>query len=285
MAQNSKIGWTDDTCNFWWGCSEAGPECDNCYARELDKMRGPIFDNGNTHWGHDAPRWIRTEAALKELNRSSRLAEKEGRVRRVFINSMSDLFEKRADLDAPRAALWEAIPKHPMLRFLLLTKRPANIIGGETVPMSWFHKVGGFPKNVAIGTTVGNKRAVDVRARQLLNLNAYAHTLFFSVEPMLEPLTMEFYNLVSGLSPEFKKSLWVLIGGESGPKARLFDADAAEKLVEVCQFGGLHPFVKQLGSQFTYKGETSDFTPRDPRHDIETFPLALRVREFPPTLV
>jgi protein gp37 len=282
MAQNSNISWTDDTCNFWFGCTEAGAECDNCYAREIDKRYGPTLDkvNKTTHWGHDAPRWIRTEAALRDLERSSRIAEKEGRPRRVFINSMSDLFEKRDDLDAPRAALWEAIPKHPMLRFLLLTKRPANITH-QTVPESWFHKVGGFPKNVAIGTTVGNKRAVTARAAQLLNLGAYAHTLFFSVEPMLEPLTMEFYNLVSGLSPEMKKNLWVLIGGESGSNAREFDINAAINLVDVCEFGGLHPFVKQLGSRIP--GEP--FTPRDARTDIETFPLALRVRKYPPALL
>jgi protein gp37 len=239
------------------------------------------MDNGNTHWGHDAPRWIRTEKALLELARSSRLAEKEGRPRRIFINSMSDLFEMRADLDAPRAALWEAIPKYPNLRFLLLTKRPVNI--AKMVPAEWLENA--FPDNVAIGTTVGNKRAVDVRAKQLLELGEVAKTLFFSVEPMLEPLTMEFYNLVSQCPGWIRRKMWVLIGGESGSNARLFDADAAEALVKVCQFGGLHPFVKQLGSQFLYKGETSPFTARDPRHDIETFPEPLRVREFPPALL
>lgn len=282
MAHDSKISWTDDTVNLWWGCTEAGAECDNCYARELDKMRGPLMDNGNTHWGNSSPRWIRTERALLELAKSSRLAEKEGRPRRVFINSMSDLFEDRADLNAPRAALWEAIPKHPNLRFLLLTKRPVKIV--NMVPVKWMEH--GFPSNVAIGTTVGNKRAVEARAKMLLPFRNIVKTLFFSVEPMLEPLGMEFYNCMSEFTtPEERKRMWVLIGGESGSKAREFDVDAAMGLVEICKFGGMHPFVKQLGSRPVGFGWGYEFTPRDPRHDITTFPDALRVRSYPPALL
>lgn len=285
MAQNSKIGWTDDTVNFWWGCTEAGAECDNCYARTLDKMRGPLMDKANktTHWGHDAPRWIRTEAALLDLARSNRAAEKEGRPRRVFINSMSDIFEKRDDLDAPRAALWEAIPKYPMLRFLLLTKRPANITH-QMVPEKWFHKLGGFPKNVAIGTTVGNKRAVTARAAQLINLHGYAHTLFFSIEPMLEPLSMEFYNLVSRLDRSVREKMWLLVGGESGSGARPFDVRAAEHLRELAEFGGMHFFMKQMGSRYVLDGKESEFTPNDHRSKMEDFTEKLRLQQVPPAL-
>jgi protein gp37 len=280
MAQNSKIGWTDDTVNFWWGCVEAGAECDNCYARELDHRRGPQLDNGNTHWGVKAPRWIRTKKALGELEKSSRLAEKDGRPRRIFINSMSDLFEARKELDEPRAALFEAIPKHPLLRFLLLTKRPLNI--PLMVPSQWMKE--GFPENVAIGTTVGNVRAVEARARALVNLAPYARTLFFSVEPMLEPLTMQLYNLFSELPAPQRKRLWVLIGGESGRKARLFDADAAKALIDVCQFGGIPVFMKQLGAFYRFNGEDSPFEPLNHRANIDEFPVELRVQEFPAAL-
>ncbi len=52
MAIESEISWTHDSANLWWGCVEAGPGCDGCYARTWDGFRG----GGVSHWGNDAPR-------------------------------------------------------------------------------------------------------------------------------------------------------------------------------------------------------------------------------------
>jgi len=283
MATNSKIGWTDDTVNFWWGCVEAGPECDHCYARTLDKMRGPGFDDGKTHWGSDAPRWIRTEKALLELAKLSRMAEKEQRNRRVFINSMSDIFEKRDDLIEPRKALFDAIPDHPMLRFLLLTKRPRNI--EEMIPDDWKEK--GIPGNVALGTTIGVSSMVRARGGNLLNvaLKYKSPTIFFSIEPMLENITIPLFNMIAQIPPAMaRERLWLLVGGESGADARVFDAGAASRMCRLAEMTGINFFMKQLGSVYTYGGEKSKFTPRDARSKMEEFPEDLQVQQIPTAL-
>lgn len=87
MSENTKISWCDDSANFWWGCTKDGPGCLNCYAESLSKRYG------NDLWGPNAPRRYMPNAAatLRKLNRK---AQKEGRQRLVFLNSMSDFFER-----------------------------------------------------------------------------------------------------------------------------------------------------------------------------------------------
>jgi protein gp37 len=121
------IGWCHFTVNFWWGCAKVSPACAHCYAEFLSK----IWSKGRATWGPNGARWIRTEAALSELRGYARLAKKTGQRFRIFINSMSDTFEDRRDLDAPRAALFAAALEPEIaewLDLLLLTKRPEHVM-------------------------------------------------------------------------------------------------------------------------------------------------------------
>src|SRR5882724_7171831 len=111
MGQSSKIEWTDATVNFWWGCTKVGPGCDHCYAEAFDKRIG------GAHWGLGAPRRkiASAVALIRRLDNgyADWAADAEcmignakafglpipniGTRRRVFIQSMSDLF----DLEVP----------------------------------------------------------------------------------------------------------------------------------------------------------------------------------------
>lgn len=118
MAENSKIEWTDHTINFWWGCEKVSPACANCYAERQDAHFHPGIPwqsryqgekAGASHWGPDARRLLRVDAARGEALRYERQAVAQGRRFRVFTNSMSDFFEDRRDLDLPRLEALDTI--------------------------------------------------------------------------------------------------------------------------------------------------------------------------------
>lgn len=97
MGEITKIEWTDATVNFWWGCTKVGPGCDHCYAERLDNRFGA------SHWGVGIERRkIKSAPALlQRLNRDSvKFADEyDSRARRIFIQSMSDLFDLEVPID------------------------------------------------------------------------------------------------------------------------------------------------------------------------------------------
>lgn len=256
MAENTKIAWTDHTVNFWWGCVEDGPECANCYARELDKMRGGTFDEGRNHWGKDAPRWDRSANARQQALRLHRRAGKRGTVETVFSNSMSDLFEEHPELPAARDVAFQTIEETGNLFWLLLTKRPQNV--DTMVPTRWLDK--GYPPNVMIGTTAGTQKQGERRVRDLCD-RVSCPNLFVSAEPLVGELT-----LISRMD----QIDWLIVGGESGPKRRAMSLNWARRLLHDARDFDTAFFFKQIG------GPASD-----KKDKMEDFPEDLRVREFP----
>jgi protein gp37 len=155
MGKNSSIEWCHHTVNFWWGCTFARladgslrEECRNCYALLLSKL----FSRGKATWGELGRRMIRHENARRELYKMDKAAHKRGVRERVFINSMSDTFEDRRDLDEAREMLWGACQFVSNLDLLLLTKRPENVM--RMVPEAWLKE---WPAHVWIGTTAGTQ--------------------------------------------------------------------------------------------------------------------------------
>ncbi len=118
MSENSDIGWTDDTFNLWQGCYKVSPGCKHCYAEGIDKRN---LWSPECHWGRDAPRLFASERSLNLLHRWNRKAAKDGKRRKVFCSSMSDLFEVHrnpaiaAKQDVYRARLWRLIGETPWL--------------------------------------------------------------------------------------------------------------------------------------------------------------------------
>lgn len=224
MGENSKIEWTTHTFNPWWGCTKVSEACKHCYAESWAKrvgkdVWGPSVDRrmfGDKHWMEP----IRWNAAAK--NSSERP--------RVFCASMADVFEDRAELDGPRGRLFDLIEATPNLDWLLLTKRPQNVLDRVRWGSSW-------PSNVWLGTTI----ELQKRAEELLPYleRIPAKVRFISAEPLLGPL-----ELTRWLGTTID---WVITGGESGPKARPASPAWFRSLLTQCMEQDVPFHFKQWG--------------------------------------
>lgn len=255
MGADTKIEWADDTVNAWWGCTKISPGCAHCYADEMGNRFG-------VQWGDSAERRLRVEAAVRELVRIANRGDREGRPRRVFMQSMSDLFEDRDDLRDPRARIFEALNAINQDRVrlipMLLTKR-AEHMAAEVKRL-------GLPPGAWVGVSVENQAAADERIPHLLRIPGAVR--FLSMEPLLGAvdLTRVRDDLVDGgrvdalrgwvgdldapgawAPPTRRKVQWVIVGGESGPKARPMHPAWARSLRDECVWAGVPFFFKQWG--------------------------------------
>ena len=236
--------------NPWWGCVKVSPGCQNCYAETFAKR------TGHNIWGPAATTQRRTfgEKHWQEPLKWNEDALQAGERRRVFCSSMADVFEDHPQLIDERLRLWKLIDQTPQLDWLLLTKRPENI--DYMAPCSWV--ADGFPGNVWLGVSAENQAMADKRIPILAGIPATVR--FLSCEPLLGPLDLsEWLDFIS----------WVIVGGESGPKARPMNPDWVRSIRGQCNGAGVAYFVKQMGGV------------RDKRHDLEDMPEDLRVREYP----
>lgn len=285
MTVNTAIQWTDHTWNPWMGCERVSPGCDHCY----------MFD-GMKRFGRNPDVVQRTKTTF-----NAPLKWKEPA--RVFTCSWSDFFH--VDADPWRDEAWEIIRQTPHLTYQILTKRPARI--ARHLPSDWGE---GYP-NVWLGTTVENQEWADRRIRVLIDVPARVR--FLSVEPLIGPLTFRWaaWSPLNGQRVDrneydgFRDLIhWVIVGGESGPKARPFDVCWARDIINQCKTAGVACFVKQLGrvpfdSLFAWKAVDREYTPTT-KHavmlgrlaltdshggDMSEWPDDLRVRQFPPNAV
>lgn len=221
MAENSAIEWTDHTFNPWWGCTRVSPACTHCYAATLAKR----FGYG---WGKNADRRFFGDKHWAEPLRWDRAAENAGERKRVFCASMADVFEDRADLWNAQERLWDLIEATPHLDWLLLTKRPENIL--RMVPTCWRDPQchDGWPPNVWVGTTVEDQERADERIPHLQAVPAPVR--FLSCEPLLGPIDLN----LEGIG-------WVIAGGESGHGARPMHPDWVESIRDQCHLCAPEP--------------------------------------------
>ena len=289
MGADSGIEWTDDTVNFWWGCDEVSPACDLCYARRIDAAQAKRFGK-DTHW-NEHPRRLRVENAAKELARNNRRAIKEGKRRRQFINSMSDFFEVKQELERPRIEAMEAIRLADHCDCLLLTKRPEQVVPylkwnaavadqwGMSGLAQWLHNWlrGQPPANVQIGTTAENQTWLDTRFPHLMAIPARVR--FLSCEPLLGPLNIvkAFNAWTDTWEPGTAVQTWpgirdflhhVIVGGESDDKrnnrARPMHPDWARGLRDQCGREGVLFHFKQWGDW----ADVTSCKVRMPSHEI-----------------
>lgn len=259
MGKDTKIQWADDTLNLWWGCTKVSDGCKNCHAEHLADGRF-----GRNNWG---PSGIRQEVKSwrSTLARISKEAKTTGVRRKVFVNSMSDTFEGPETMGGETSANWslvqklrgdlaEAIQDHPELDFLLLTKRPQNIL--QWAEHCCFTKTRNtLFENCWIGTSVEDQETATKRIPNLIMIPAKVR--FLSCEPLIGPVTI---GWALGLAKEgdtwaqradlngIPKSInWVIVGGESGPKARPMHPLWAESLRDQCQAAHVPFFFKQWG--------------------------------------
>lgn len=238
MAENSRIEWCDHSFNPWWGCQKVSPGCANCYAETLSKR------TGRTVWGPTAPRMQMSEANWRKPLKWNRDAEAEGVAKRVFTASMADVFEDRPELNEPRERLFRLIEATPWLQWLILSKRPLNML--LLAPAHWQHD--GWPKNTVAMTSVEDQRRADERIPQLLAVPAPLRGL--SCEPLLGPVDLfsvgGWENAAYWWGRDIKLD-WVIAGGESGPGARPMHPDWARSLRDQCKTAKVPFFYKQTG--------------------------------------
>ncbi|MDP1918934.1 MAG: DUF5131 family protein [Myxococcales bacterium] len=289
MGENSGIEWTSHSFNPWVGCMKVSPGCTNCYAEAFDRRVGgvPVSQRREgqkaLRWGVSAPRTRTTESYWRQPLAWNAAALAKGERARVFAASLADVFEANAhfDLDLWRLELFELIRSTPALDWQLLTKRPQHVlpmlqtalgarsraaVAPETIEWLEAWLAGAPPTNVWLGTTVEDEERAVERIPHLVA--APAAVRFLSMEPLLEPVDLRRHQL-AGLH-------WVIVGGESGKKARVFDPAWAADVVAAARAAGIAPFVKQMGSR------PLGMKLSDPHGgDVEEWPLELGVREFP----
>jgi len=214
--KNSKIEWTEKTWNPTAGCTKISQGCKNCYAEKmafrLQAMGMEGYENG-----------FKFNTVPSRLN--DPLKRKKATV--YFVNSMSDIFHE----DMPEEYLnkiFDVIENTPYHTYQILTKRAERMY-------DYFSK-NPVPTNVWLGVTVENKQQGLPRIDKLRNLNA--SVLFLSVEPLLEDLGK--INL--------ENIDWVIVGGESGHKARPMDKEWVLDIKQQCETLGIAFFFKQWGT-------------------------------------
>lgn len=214
MAQKSNIEWTEATWNPITGCNKISPGCKNCYAERmafrLKHMGVDRYEDGFKLKLH--------EDVVKQP-----LFWKKPQV--IFVNSMSDLFHEDVPLDFIKT-IFDTMKQAHWHTFQILTKRSSRLkeVAHE---LPW-------PENVWMGVSVENQDYTH-RINDLLEVPSAVR--FLSIEPLIGKI----YRIkLAGID-------WVIVGGESGPKARPIKREWVELIKDKCQKQNVPFFFKQWG--------------------------------------
>ena len=235
MARKSKIEWTEMTWNPVTGCTKISPGCKHCYAETMAKrlraMGSPRYEQGFR---------VQTHEDLIDLPRRWRTP------RRVFVNSMSDLFHRSVPVPFIQR-VFKTMRECPQHQFQVLTKRADRLVdlaGG----LHW-------NKNIWMGVSVESE---EYAYRAELLRAVPATTRFISVEPLLGPIPK---LPLEGIH-------WVIVGGESGFGARTMSPEWVEDIFIQCRTANVPFFFKQWGGVQKHRtgrallGQTFDEMPR-----------------------
>lgn len=229
MAERSAIEWTDSTWNPVTGCTKVSPGCKHCYAEAIaERFRGIP--------GHPYERGFDLRLWPRRLILPLRWKEP----RRIFVNSMSDLFHKGVP-DEFVAKVFNVMQQANWHIFQVLTKRSERMrvwsnerfCSGARSPNS--KKV--WPAHVWAGVSVETQDYVW-RIRDLQQVPAKVR--FLSVEPLLGSVDLD-VSLLKGIH-------WVIVGGESGPFARQMQPEWVRAIQRRCKEYGVKFFFKQWGA-------------------------------------
>ena len=259
MTGKSAIQWTDLTWNPLSGCTRVTEGCRNCYAFTLHTMRheayqryGGIYPKNGQRMPEQYSRPF-SEIQLIDHRLSDPLKEK--KPRHIFVNSMSDLFHSAVP-DAYIYKVFDVMHRAHWHTFQILTKRAGRLrrLGEQ---LQW-------ASNIWIGVSI-EKDDLTPRVDALREVPAFVK--FLSCEPLLEALPS--LNL-SGIHQ-------VIVGGESGSDARVFDPDWARDIRDRCAENNVAFFMKQMGTYWSKTHHSAD------RHGglIHEWPDDLQIQEFP----
>lgn len=271
------IQWTEETWNPTTGCDRISPGCDNCYALTMAKRLKAM---GQEKYQTDGdPRTSGPGFGVAVHPDSLTVPLRWRKPRRVFVNSMSDLFHARVP-ESFVGGVWNTMALTPEHTYQILTKRPERMRRTLTKwsdagwlwrkdDLVWCGPINGPLPNVWLGTSVEDndycRRVDELRETP-------AAVRFLSLEPLLSDLpSLD----LTGIS-------WLIIGGESGSlaKVRPLDLRWVRLIIAQARAAGTAVFIKQLGSDWARWHD-----PLGDRHggDPEAWPEDLRIREFPTT--
>lgn len=229
MSQNSPIEWTDSTWNPVTGCTKISPGCKHCYAETFaERFRG--VPGHPFEQGFDLKLWPeRLEMPLRW---------KEPKM--IFVNSMSDLFHEKVP-DEYIEQVFQVMIKADHHIFQMLTKRSERMMQWTRDRYRFVNgKVNGrllLPKHIWLGVSVENQKYTS-RIRDLQQVPARVR--FLSIEPLLGPVDLT-SSMLRGIH-------WVIVGGESGHKARPMNPQWAINVQRACERTGVAFFFKQWGA-------------------------------------
>ena len=290
MKKEHKISWLNvpgyipETVNHLIGCTKVSAGCDNCYAENMAKRLAKIKSTnqyskvvGEFGWNKQVE-WF--QPALDKI-------ETWKKPRAIFMPSMGDMFHNKVRFESFVRTL-EVIQAHPEHLFIVITKRPQNAVRyfeklGKAMSGGWPCDIDFLPvPNLWIGVSAENQEEADRRIPLLLEVPAVKR--FVSIEPMLGPvdfrpfmyevdaLDVMVVSEKEDLSPHdaakkmfndkpeafypSKNLDWVIVGGESGSKARPVNPYWVRIIRDQCKDAGTPFFFKQWGNQF--KGDELD---------------------------
>jgi protein gp37 len=219
MGAQSSIEWTDATWNPVRGCSKVSPGCKHCYAETFaERFRGVP--------GHPFEQGFDLRLVTEKLNEPMRWHAP----RRIFVNSMSDLFHDGVPTEYI-GAVGRVMQTANWHTYQVLTKRHKRMQALLSGELGWIAQL----PNVWFGVSVENREHGLPRLACLRSTPARVR--FLSVEPLLEDLGR--INLA--------RIDWVIVGGESGPKARPMRKEWVLSIMEQCRRAGVAFFFKQWG--------------------------------------
>ena len=275
----TKIPWTDEVWNLWHGCTKIAAGCKNCYSEQFHKR---------FHAGTNFNELIMYPERIEQPLHWKK-------PRRIFVNSMSDLFYHRFTSDNPQAAVFLLLNEiHQIIyeckqhTFIVLTKRPLNALKYyNELCVEFFRNM----ENLWLGVSISTQEDADRLIPLLLQIQAAVRIV--SVEPMLERIDLSKYllsckdcgNRGSSAYVPFDEQLcracikkeespsldWVIIGAESGHNRRWCPIEYIYDLKVQCKNAGVPIFIKQI-----HQGRLMEL-----EKDITKFPEDLQIQEYP----
>lgn len=300
-ARGTDIEWTDWTWNTTRGCKPKSPGCANCYAA---KMGHRLSGEGRPYQGLTKLRrngmgatWT-GQVAFDEKRLLEPLSWRKPRM--VFVNSQSDLFYDQFSFEQIDR-VFAVMQACPTSTFQVLTKYTERMLAwfegaeervaeaGEQLAekMGWCHAHEDRPwplDNLWLGASVEMQRYADERIGHLIRVPARVR--YLSVEPLLEPVTLSLIGTMpktltgGAYSPVGAYLHWVIVGGESGQRARKFELDWARQIRDECALTSTAFFFKQAGSYAFDQGKRL-WLKDSKGGDLSELPEDLRIRQFP----
>lgn len=214
MSELSSIEWTDATWNPVTGCTKVSPGCTNCYAERFAERFRDVEGHPFAQ-GFDLKLWpSRLELPLKWR-----------KPKRIFVNSMSDLFHKDVPLEFIQQ-VFSVMAKAHWHQFQVLTKRSERLAGIQHL-LEW-------SDNIWMGVSVESEK-FSFRIDDLRRCGAVVK--FLSLEPLLGALS----------SLDLHDIDWVIVGGESGPRSRKMEESWVLEIRDQCLLAKVPFFFKQWG--------------------------------------